>query len=331
MSDLIRRLPKTELHIHIEGTFEPELMFAIAQRNGVSLPFRSIEEVKKAYRFKNLQSFLNIYYQATKILLYEEDFFDLTWEYLQKMAAQNVKHVELFFDPQTHTQRGIDFDVVVKGIHRALQKAKTELNITGYIIACFLRDLSEASALETFEHILEHKDKIIGVGLDSAELGNPPIKFKNVFKKAKMAGFRVVAHAGEEGPPDYIWQAINILEVDRIDHGIQCMQDMKLVAYLAEKQIPLTVCPLSNVKLKVVPSLKQHPIKSMLQKNLCVTVNSDDPAYFGGYLEKNFNAIQEVLHITPSEIYQFVMNSFNASFLDEREKEKYRNIIESLT
>lgn len=320
MINLIKQLPKTELHLHIEGTFEPELMCTIAKRNNITLPFKNISEIKKAYNFTNLQSFLAIYYQATNILLHEEDFFDLTWAYLQKMAKQNVKHVEIFFDPQTHVDRNIEFNVVVNGIYRALQKAKKEFDITSHLIACFLRDLPEASALATFEQILDNKDKIIGVGLDSAEVGNPPIKFKHVFKKAKEAGFRTVAHAGEEGPPEYIWQAITLLQVERIDHGITCMQDPQLIKYLSDKQIPLTVCPLSNVKLRVVSNLAQHPIRQMLHENLCVTINSDDPAYVGGYLEENFIETEHAINFTSNEIVQIIKNGWNASFLSDQEK-----------
>lgn len=312
--DIIDLLPKAELHVHIEGTLEPELLLRIAERHKIKLPYPNVEEIKKLYHFKNLQSFLNIYYQATQVLKDEEDFFDLAWEYFQKAAKQNIQHVEIFFDPQTHTRRNIPFCTVIKGLHRALLKAKKELSLTGFILACFLRDLSEKSALKTLKEVLAHQDKIIGIGLDSAELNNPPSKFKTVFNRARNAGLKLVAHAGEEGPPSYIWEALTILHVDRIDHGIKCMRDPKLVEYLANEQIPLTVCPLSNVRLKVVSKIEEHPIKEMLQKNLCVTVNSDDPAYFGGYLNDNLRAIQQSLSLTDDEIKQLLTNSFKASF-----------------
>lgn len=324
---LISQLPKVELHLHIEGTFEPELMFAIAKRNDIKLPYSNMQAVKSAYQFSNLQSFLDIYYAATNCLLFSQDFYDLTWAYLQKMSQENVQHVEIFFDPQTHTYRNIKFEEIIKGIRQALVKGEQELGISSHLIACFLRNLSTDSAESTFEQILDHKDIIIGVGLDSGEIGNPPSKFKNIFKKARNAGFKIVAHAGEEGPPDYIWQALIDLEVDRIDHGIRCMEDPKLIQYLVDKKIPLTVCPLSNVKLKVVSDIKQHPIKKMLEQGLIVTVNSDDPAYFGGYLSENFNAIQQALSLTDDEIIQLVKNSIEASFLHFTDKQRLINSV----
>lgn len=320
---LIQEIPKVELHLHIEGTLEPELMFDLAQRNQIKLPFSSLEETKKAYNFTNLQSFLDVYYQGANVLINKEDFFDLTYAYLQKAVSQNIVHTEIFFDPQTHTERGISFATVVNGISQALEKAKQELNISSYLILCFLRHLSEESALKTLNEALLYQDKIIGIGLDSSELGNPPAKFKNVFKKAKEAGFLTVAHAGEEGPPEYIWQAINILGVSRIDHGVRCLEDQTLVEYLVDTQIPLTVCPLSNVKLKVFNTIQEHNLKNLLDLGLCVTVNSDDPAYFGGYLVENFLAIQKGLNLTDSDIIKLVKNGFQASFLPEELKNKY--------
>jgi adenosine deaminase len=265
---------------------------------------------------------LDVYYQGANVLIEEEDFFDLTYAYLQKAARQNIVHTEIFFDPQTHTDRGISFKTVINGISQALAKAKQELNISSYLILCFLRHLSEESAFKTLNEALLYQDKIIGIGLDSSELGNPPAKFKNVFKQAKEAGFLIVAHAGEEGPPEYIWEAINILGVTRIDHGVRCLEDQKLIEYLVETQIPLTVCPLSNVKLKVFDSIEEHNINKLLDLGLCVTVNSDDPAYFGGYLVENFLAIQKGLNLTDSDLIKLVDNGFKASFLPEELKKK---------
>lgn len=319
-NNLIQEIPKTELHLHIEGTLEPELMFSLAQRNHIKLPFASLEETKEAYNFSNLQSFLDVYYQGANVLINEQDFFDLTFAYLQKAASQNIVHTEIFFDPQTHTDRGIPFATIINGISQALIKAQEELNISSYLILCFLRHLSEESAFQTLEEALKYQDQIIGIGLDSSELGHPPSKFQNVFKKAKEAGFLIVAHAGEEGPPAYIWEAINILGVSRIDHGVRCLEDQKLIEYLRETQIPLTVCPLSNVKLKVFNSIQEHNLKKLLDLGLCVTVNSDDPAYFGGYLVENFLAIKDGLNLTDSEVKKLVENGFKASFLPEELK-----------
>jgi adenine deaminase len=319
-NNLIQEIPKTELHLHIEGTLEPELMFSLAQRNQIKLPFSSLKETKEAYNFSNLQSFLDVYYQGANVLINEEDFFDLTFAYLQKAASQNIVHTEIFFDPQTHTDRGIPFATIINGISQALRKGKEELNISSYLILCFLRHLSEESAFQTLEKALKYQDQIIGIGLDSSELGHPPSKFKNVFKKAKEAGFFIVAHAGEEGPPEYIWEAINILGVSRIDHGVRCLEDQKLIDYLRETQIPLTVCPLSNVKLKVFNSIQEHNLKTLLDLGLCVTVNSDDPAYFGGYLVENFLAIKNGLNLTDFEVKKLVDNGFKASFLPEELK-----------
>lgn len=318
-------LPKAELHLHIEGTLEPELMFKLAQRNKINLPFNTVEDVKKAYQFSNLQSFLDIYYQGANVLQTQEDFYDLTYAYLTKISNQNVKHIEIFFDPQTHTDRGINFETVINGIYNALETGKKELNITSKIILCFLRHLSEDEAIKTFKKALPFQDKIIGIGLDSSEIGHPPSKFKNVFEMARKEGFLTVAHAGEEGSPEYIWEAINLLKVSRIDHGVRCLEDQKLVEYLKETQIPLTVCPLSNVKLKVFQTMKDHNLKTLLELGLCVTINSDDPAYFGGYLAENFQAIQQDLLLTDEQMYQLARNSFEASFLSQEEKQKFLN------
>ena len=280
----IQHLPKVELHLHLEGSFEPELMFEIAKRNNKQIPYSSIEELKEAYKFNNLQEFLDIYYAGANVLLKEQDFFDLTWAYLEKVAAQNVVHVEVFFDPQTHTDRGVAFSEVINGIRKALVKGEKELGITHRLIMSFLRHLSEDSAFKTLAEAEEYLDWIYAVGLDSSELGNPPSKFKNVFKKAIEKGLVPVAHAGEEGPAEYIWEAINHLYVKRIDHGNKCLNDMELVNHLVQKQIPLTLCPLSNLELKVITKMTDYPLKEMMDHGLLVTINSDDPAYFGGYI-----------------------------------------------
>jgi len=321
--EYIKKTPKTELHLHIEGTLEPSHMFKLAKRNNISIPFKNIEEVKSAYNFHNLDSFLNIYYQGSKVLINEEDFFDLTWAYILKCKKDNVVHTEIFFDPQTHTDRGIDFDVVINGIYKALSKAKNELNISSKIIMCFLRHLDEDSGFKVLSKALKHKDKIIGVGLDSSELGNPPKKFEKLFKKAIEEGFLTVAHAGEEGPPEYIWEAIELLKIKRIDHGVQCLKDEKLVKKLKESQIPLTVCPLSNIKLCVFDKLEEHNLKKIINKDLMATVNSDDPAYFGGYLNENLIQVQSALNLSRQEIKTLIINSFKSSFLNENEKNNW--------
>ena len=323
MGDLaawIQRLPKVELHLHIEGTLEPELMFALAQRNNVQLPFASVEAVRNAYQFSNLQSFLDIYYQGAQVLIKEQDFYDLTWAYLQRVAIQNVRHVEIFFDPQTHTERGIAFSTVINGITSALRDAEKKLHISSRLILCFLRHLSEESAMKTLEQALPFKDRIVAVGLDSSEMGHPPEKFERVFQRALAAGFKTVAHAGEEGPPGYIWQALDLLKVSRIDHGVRCLEAPGLVKRLVDEQIPLTVCPLSNVKLKVFPELAQHNLKEMLDSGLCVTLNSHDPAYFGGYMTENYMAIQQALNLNQIDLTQLAKNAVEASFLDEASK-----------
>ena len=322
MREFIHQLPKAELHLHIEGTFEPELMFEIGRRNGVKLRFKSVDEVRKAYAFTDLQSFLDIYYEGAQVLLKEQDFYDLTWAYLKKASEQNVRHTEIFFDPQTHTDRGVPFETVIKGIHGAMADAEAKLGITSKLILCFLRHLSAEAAMETLEQALPYKKWIIGVGLDSSEVGHPPEKFAAVFKRAEEEGFLIVAHAGEEGPPEYIWQALKTLNVRRIDHGVRSPEDPELVKYLVEHQIPLTVCPLSNVKLCVFDRIEDHNIKEMLDMGIKVTVNSDDPAYFGGYMDENFIAIQEGLHLSREDLYQLSKNAFEASFLAPDEKQK---------
>ena len=323
MRSPITPLPKAELHIHIEGSLEPEMMVALAQRNGIKLPYDSVEEVRAAYQFENLQSFLDLYYAGAQVLQTEQDFYDLTWAYLQKCAAQHVRHTEIFFDPQTHSDRGIPFEVVHSGITQALQDAKTELNVSSALILCFLRHLSAEAAMVTLEQALPYRDSIIAVGLDSSELGHPPSKFQAVFDRARAEGWLTVAHAGEEGPPEYIWEAIRLLQVSRIDHGVRCVEDPALVEYLVEHQIPLTVCPLSNIKLCVFDQMAQHNLKHLMDLGLCVTVNSDDPAYFGGYLAENFAAVESALGLTLAQLVQLAKNSFKASFLPPAEQQPY--------
>ena len=318
--EFIKKTPKAELHLHIEGTLEPDLLFRLAKKNNIQIPFSNVDEIKSAYNFKNLESFLNIFYQGSKVLIKEQDFFDLTWAYVLKCKENNVVHTEIFFDPQTHLNRGIDFNVVINGIYNALQKGNKEFGLTFGIIMCFLRHLDEDSAFQMLNHALAHKDKIIGVGLDSSEVGHPPRKFERVFKKAIEKGFLTVAHAGEEGPPEYIWEALNFLKVKRVDHGVQCLKDKKLVQKLRNDQIPLTVCPLSNIKLCVFKDLKQHNLKKMLDEKLMVMVNSDDPAYFGGYLNKNLAESQKALNFSFENIKTLIINSFKSSFLKDEKK-----------
>ncbi|WP_019277938.1 adenosine deaminase [Vibrio coralliilyticus] len=321
-TEFIRQLPKVELHLHIEGSLEPEMMFELALRNQIALPFTTPEEVKAAYEFTNLQSFLDIYYQGANVLIHEQDFYDLTWAYLLRCKADNVIHTEIFFDPQTHTERGIAFDTVINGIHRALQDAKTQLGISSRVIMCFLRHLDEQSAFVTLERALAHKDKIIGVGLDSSEVGHPPEKFARVFAKALEAGFLTVAHAGEEGPVANIYNSLELLKVSRIDHGVRCADDSNLVVSLAQSRMPLTVCPLSNTKLKVFEEMKQHNVVDLLRQGLCVTINSDDPAYFGGYMTDNFLAVADSHMLTQEELAQFSRNAIEASFISDSEKQR---------
>ena len=319
----IRLIPKAELHLHIEGSLEPELMFAMAEKNNVKIKYNSVDELRAAYNFNNLQEFLDIYYAGADVLLKEEDFYDLTMAYLIKAHEDNVVHTEIFFDPQTHTSRGVKFDTVVNGIARALEDGKKQMNISSQLIMCFLRHLDEEAAMQDLEAALDYKDKIIGVGLDSSELGNPPNKFKNVFERARKEGFLTVAHAGEEGPADYVWEALNLLDVMRIDHGVKSLDDENLVAELVKRQIPLTVCPLSNLKLKVVSDMKDHPIKRMLDKNMMVTINSDDPSYFGGYVNENYLEVARALNLTKDDILILAKNSFTSSFLSDADKKRF--------
>jgi adenine deaminase len=327
IKEFIEKIPKAELHLHIEGTFEPELMFEIAKRNNKRIKYSSIEELKKAYQFSNLQEFLDIYYAGADVLVHEEDFYDLTWAYLTKVHQQNLVHTEIFFDPQTHTERGIAFETVLKGINRALEDGREKLGISSKLVMSFLRHLDEASAFKTLEQALPYKDLIYAVGLDSSELGNPPSKFERVFEKARAEGFLSVAHAGEEGPAEYVWESLELLNVDRVDHGNRSLDDDKLIAHLVEKQIPLTLCPLSNLELKVVDDLKNHPLTEMMEHGLLVTINSDDPAYFGGYMNENYLAIAEALNLKKEHIVKLVKNSFMASWLSDEEKKK---ILQSL-
>jgi len=321
--ELIRALPKAELHVHIEGTFEPELMFAIAQRNQIQIPYQSVEEVKQAYNFHNLQSFLDIYYAGANVLVHEQDFYDLAWAYFEKCAEDRVVHTEMFFDPQTHTERGVKFVTVLNGLKHACTDAKEKLGISSQLIMCFLRHLSEEKAFETLEQALPFKDDIIAIGLDSSEVGHPPSKFERVFAKAREAGFLIVAHAGEEGPPEYIWEALDLLKVNRIDHGVRSEEDEQLMTRLIAEKMPLTVCPLSNLKLCVVKDMAEHNIRRLLQKGIHVTVNSDDPSYFGGYMNDNFIAIQQALNLSNEELKQLAINSFEASFISDDDKQKW--------
>jgi adenine deaminase len=320
LTGLIDRLPKSELHMHIEGSLEPALMFRLAAQNGISLPYASVEALRKAYSFTRLQDFLDLYYRGMSVLMTEADFYDLTAAYLAKVQAQGVRHVEIFFDPQAHLERGVGLGTVINGLQRALDEAKSNVGISSHLIMCFLRHLDEADAQATLDLALRYKDQIVGVGLDSSEVGHPPRNFARVFQRARDAGFRLVAHAGEEGPPDYVWEAIDILGVERIDHGIRAMEDKALVARLARDQIPLTVCPLSNLRLRVVKTLADHPAKRMLDQGLFVTLNSDDPAYFGGYLGENYQAVQQALGFGRQEIEQVGRNGFAGSFMTPEEK-----------
>ena len=330
MDDLIKALPKAELHLHIEGSLEPELMFAMASRNKVMLAYKSVEEVRKAYNFSNLQTFLDICYAGAGALKSEQDFYDMTAAYLAHCKADNVMHVEIFFDPQTHTERGIPFATAINGIHRALDDANHSWGLSYYIIMCFLRHLSEESALSTLDLALPYKHLIKGVGLDSSEVGHPPSKFKRVFDRARDEGLLTVAHAGEEGPPAYIKEALDILKVKRVDHGVRCEEDEALMKRLKDEKIPLTVCPLSNVKLKVFPDLKKHNLKRLLAKGLVVTVNSDDPSYFGGYLLKNYTETQKALGLNKAEVVEIVKNGFSGSFLPDAKKAEFLKKIDEI-
>ena len=322
LPDLLNGMPKAELHIHIEGSLEPELIFALAQRNTVSIGYGSVEELRSAYAFTNLQSFLDIYYAGASVLIKEQDFYDMAHAYFNKAAADNVVHAELFFDPQTHTARGVAMEVVINGLHRACRDAQQEFGITASLILCFLRHLSEQDAFETLEQALPYRDKIIGIGLDSGEVGNPPEKFARVFARCRELGFHLVAHAGEEGPPAYIWTALDVLKVERIDHGVQAVKDPALMQRLAKDRIALTVCPLSNLKLCVFPDLASHNLKRLLDAGLAATVNSDDPAYFGGYMNDNFTQTFAATGMTAQHAYTLARNSFEASFIDALTKRR---------
>ena len=322
---LLSAMPKAELHIHIEGSLEPELIFALARRNGVTLPYPSVEALRAAYAFTDLQSFLDIYYAGASVLLKEEDFFDMAMAYFRRAKDDNVVHAELFFDPQTHTDRGVPFKTVIDGLTRACQTAERELGISALLIMCFLRHLSEEAAFDTLEQAMPYRDRIIGVGLDSGERGNPPEKFARVFARCREIGLRLVAHAGEEGPAAYISTALDVLKVERIDHGVRCVEDPSLVKRLAAERVPLTVCPLSNVKLCVYRSMAEHPIATLLAANLCITLNSDDPAYFGGYLNQNFlETFKALPQLTANDAYRLAANSFEASFVDDARKAQWR-------
>ena len=329
LPDLLRAMPKTELHMHIEGSLEPELIFQMAKRNQVQIPYSSVDVLRAAYAFTDLQSFLDIYYAGASVLLQEPDFYDMAWAYFLKAQADNVVHAELFFDPQTHTARHVPMDTVINGLHRACVDAQTKLGISASLILCFLRHLSEEEALQTLEEAKPYLDKIIGVGLDSSERGHPPEKFERVFAQARALGLRVVAHAGEEGPPAYIWGALDVLKAERIDHGVQAIHDPTLMKRLAQERIPLTVCPLSNQKLCVFSNLADHNLGAMLDQGLCVMLNSDDPAYFGGYLNDNFVQTFAALPLTAAHAYQLACNSYEASFVPEAQKQVWRTQLDA--
>ena len=327
----LNALPKVELHMHLEGSLEPEKMFELAQRNNIELPFGSVDELRQAYAFSNLQDFLDIYYQGASVLQVEQDFYDLTWAYLEICRQQNVVHVEPFFDPQTHTDRGISFETIINGITRALKNGETQLGISSGLIMCFLRHLDEKAAFSTLARAEPYLEQIIAVGLDSSEKGNPPEKFSRVFASAREMGLLTVAHAGEEGPAGYVWAAINDLKVSRIDHGVRSSDDPELMTHLVETRLPLTVCPLSNTKLGVFDDMSQHNILEMLDSGVCVTVNSDDPAYFGGYMTENFEALAMALGMTGQQARQLVLNSIEASFADEARKAQIQKLLESVS
>ncbi len=313
---LLRAMPKAELHMHIEGSLEPELIFALARRNSVAIPYASVEDLRRAYAFTNLQSFLDIYYAGASVLLKEQDFYDMAWAYLLHAQADNVLHTEMFFDPQTHTARGVAMETVINGLHRACVDAREKLGVSALLILCFLRHLSEENAFATLEQALPYRDKFVGVGLDSSEVGHPPEKFAKVFARCRELGFRLVAHAGEEGPPEYVWTALDLLKVERVDHGVQSSKDPALMKRLAQDRVPLTVCPLSNLKLCVFPTLAQHNLGALLDAGLVATVNSDDPAYFGGYVNENFTQTFAATGLTAQHAYTLARNSFEASFVD---------------
>lgn len=329
MEAFIQGIPKAELHLHIEGTFEPQLMFDIAKRNGIAIPFASVKEIELAYNFDCLQDFLDIYYQGAGVLIHEQDFYDLTYSYLEKCAAQNIRHTEIMFDPQTHTDRGIEFKTVINGIHKACVDALNKLDVSSLLIMSYLRHLSEEAAFQTLKQSLPFKEQITAIGLDSSEKGNPPSKFKNVFDASVKEGYIPLAHAGEEGDADYIWEALDILHIKRIDHGNNSLQDEALVQEIINRNIALTVCPLSNKALQVVPNLENHPLKKMMDLGMKVTVNSDDPAYFGGQLNQNFVEIQKALHLTKKDIYELAKNSFEYALLDKKTKLNYLNELDA--
>ena len=330
LNKFLALLPKAELHVHIEGTLEPELMLTLAERHGIKLPWQSIEETRAAYQFDNLQSFLNVYYKGTDVLRTEQDFFDLTSAYLDRAQRDGVRHAEIFFDPQSHTDRRIPYEVVLDGILAALADGESRYGLTSGLILCFLRHLPEASAMDTLNRALRRGDDLLGVGLDSSELGFPPIGFRSVFQRARSEGLHVVAHAGEEGPPQYIKQALDILEIERVDHGVRCIEDPVLVEHLRAHQIPLTVCPLSNIKLNVFPSMPDHNIIELNRAGLCVTINSDDPAYFGGYINDNYAAVQHAFNLDRTDLGQYAMRSIQASFASTKRKRLLRQEIEEV-
>ena len=330
MKEFIKTLPKAELHLHIEGTFEPELLFEIAKRNNIEIPYDSVEELKKAYNFNCLQDFLDIYYQGASVLIYEKDFYDLTYAYLKKCAEQNVRHAEIMFDPQTHTERGINFETVITGIHKACEDAEKNLGVSSLLIMSYLRHLSEEEAFKTLKESLPFKEWIKAIGLDSSEKGHPPSKFQRVFEASVAEGYIPLAHAGEEGDADYVWEAIDLLNIRRIDHGNNSLQDPELVKEIVKRDLALTVCPLSNTALQVVKDLKDHPLRTMMDLGLKVTVNSDDPAYFGGQVNKNFIEVQKALNLSKEDIYTLAKNSFTYSLLTEEQKTKYLNELEGV-
>lgn len=323
MENFIQNLPKAELHLHIEGTFEPELLFKIAQRNKIVIPFNTVEELREAYKFDCLQDFLDIYYQGANVLQTEQDFYDLTYAYFEKCAAQNVRHTEIMFDPQTHTERGVSFETVITGISKTCEDAKTNFGITSFLIMSYLRHMTEEAAFETLQQSIPFKDKIKAVGLDSSEKGNPPSKFQNVYKASVEAGYIPLAHAGEEGDADYVWEALDLLKIKRIDHGNNSLQDPKLVEEIVKRDMALTVCPLSNKALQVVPDLTKHPLKKMMELGMKPTINSDDPAYFGGQVNQNYIEIQKALDLSKQDLFELAKNSFEYSLLDKKTKVSY--------
>jgi adenosine deaminase len=330
VKSFIERMPKAELHLHIEGTLEPELMFEFASRNQVTLPYQSPEQVKKAYEFSDLQSFLDIYYQGTRVILRDRDFYDLAWAYLRKAQEQNVRHAEVFFDPQAHTERGVPMPAIIEGLHHAFREGERQFGISSELILCFLRHLSASEAMQTLEAALPYRKYFAGVGLDSSERGHPPEKFTAVFARARKEGLFVVAHAGEEGPPDYVWQALDVLQASRIDHGVRCIEDPALVARLVSQRVPLTVCPLSNIRLRVFDAIENHNLRQLLAAGLCITINSDDPAYFGGYINENFLAIHNAFDLSKDELRALARNSFEAAFLPEEQKRRVLGELDQL-